>query len=466
MVHGVVAACDTIHIARSHGAPIESLAKRQDYYISFRECGRQNVGLIEEHYAMKGPRLHAKSCNWGPMAGFVCLDPRLNKDPANKTGFNRTENNAALTGETHSFDPLARLPAVGRQALRAGGPPIGLEGNSVISELLTGGGMVHGAASLTYRGHVCPIVVSAARIAWLRTEGIINPVDRWQIAVGRTAKKMLTGTSSKDGITIEYRLFPHRLDELRAKGLLGADNQGVYTDGEYYAIQVRRSDRFAQIEGAGSTAFGALAGRWTDGEWTWLLGMTNPERTMETYGFKACVTGDYDLFSVWPKAGRYSGHVVPDRSALGFRHNPGGLDVRPVDRLFGGSGVDPMRFGREPEVVGNITTRLTEVKDLLNAALRAFYRGGDCVLHSDEVGNPAPGLAKPLQECFPMAFFTPHGSFGLGPGEVRELKGVCVDAMARGYRPELKPGWWTTLGLFPKMQLERRGSVGTFTRPV
>lgn len=446
MVRGIHAACQTIGIPPQHGLLIQHVAKRLDCCIGFRECGDQNVGLIEEHYATKGSRLHAKSCDWGPMAGFVCLDPRLNKDPSKKTAFNKTENENALSGAEEYFDPLGNLDPKVRQALREG-RAADLQGVSVIKELLEGGKMldVHGG-NKTWKGRICPIILCKKRIDWLLNKKIINPKVHWVVVSGRTPRKMYVGTAERDGVSVEYRLLSYSKYDLQSRGMLGKKND-VYTDAEYFAIQLRGTASFEQLQGAGSIQGYTIPEWFMEGDWSWLLGMTNPQPTAEDYGFKACVTGDYDLFSVWPRANVYSGHVIRDKtSALGYRLNPGGIDARPVDQLFPDG---PLRFGREPERIGNITLRLTEVKDALNRQIAQVYKGGDCVHHSDEAGNPAPHLLKPLVECFPMAFFIPDDPFayGFAKGDLAGLKQLCTAANRAKYRLDLKPRWLSELGL-------------------
>jgi hypothetical protein len=43
--------------------------------------GKWATGLLKESYATKGFHNKAKSCPWGPMAGFVMADPRFTKNP-------------------------------------------------------------------------------------------------------------------------------------------------------------------------------------------------------------------------------------------------------------------------------------------------------------------------------------------------------------------------------------------------
>jgi hypothetical protein len=63
----------------SHGHAFQQVANAQDCVIVVRAVGRWATGLLLEDYASKGFHNKAKSCNWGPMAGFVLSDPRLGK---------------------------------------------------------------------------------------------------------------------------------------------------------------------------------------------------------------------------------------------------------------------------------------------------------------------------------------------------------------------------------------------------
>lgn len=57
-----------------------------------RVPGSATTQLIEERHELKGFKIKAKSCDWGPMAGFVCELPAFNKAGASKIAFNAREN--------------------------------------------------------------------------------------------------------------------------------------------------------------------------------------------------------------------------------------------------------------------------------------------------------------------------------------------------------------------------------------
>lgn len=62
-----------------HGAAFSQVAKEENCIIISRSVGKYATELISEGYASKGFHVKAKSCNWGPMAGFVLADPRFSK---------------------------------------------------------------------------------------------------------------------------------------------------------------------------------------------------------------------------------------------------------------------------------------------------------------------------------------------------------------------------------------------------
>lgn len=61
-----------------------------------RVPGKACTTLIDEGYNLKPFYVHGKSCNWGPMAGFVCQLPALNKSGASKMAYNLDEHKKSL----------------------------------------------------------------------------------------------------------------------------------------------------------------------------------------------------------------------------------------------------------------------------------------------------------------------------------------------------------------------------------
>lgn len=63
----------------SHQQGFQDVANSQNCIIMSRAVGGACTQLIEEGYSSKGFHVKAKSCNWGPMSGFVLEDPNLTK---------------------------------------------------------------------------------------------------------------------------------------------------------------------------------------------------------------------------------------------------------------------------------------------------------------------------------------------------------------------------------------------------
>ena len=234
---------------KNHETPFHTIAAQEQCVIMSREVGEVCTQLIELGYDTKGYRIHAKSCDWGPMAGFVCRDPRLNKYAGiqKKEDYNRQQHADAL------------------------------------------GGLMGGRAGVApWRSSVTPIKVPLKRFAWIlenkRKLGIVQLRSKgswtWEgTATGKhkDAKKNVTFcfelqmelvSLSNDGLM--YNLFLDRAKNRR----YGFEQEGI----------VRRSNH-PNLEP--------------------VLGMVNPFPAYAAGNPKNAVTGDYDLFAVWPRSAAY-----------------------------------------------------------------------------------------------------------------------------------------------------------------
>jgi hypothetical protein len=72
-------ACELTGIPLKHAEAFQEVANEKSCMIASRAVGKYATGLILENYSSKGFHNKAKSCNWGPMAGFVLTDPRFTK---------------------------------------------------------------------------------------------------------------------------------------------------------------------------------------------------------------------------------------------------------------------------------------------------------------------------------------------------------------------------------------------------
>lgn len=374
----------------THGNAIQSVADRTGHVIIFRSTGAICRRLLAEGYAAKGFRIDTKSCDWGPMMGFVCVDPRLSKvaDRPQKVAANRHFTEEALEG-------LVRMDAVGSMDEARVAPD---------------------GSFMDWKASCRPIVISAPRYRE------IEPL----IGGAAAASGIIKGVSASAGgsVRLPWALIPAARCEQTAgyralTGPLPPGGYGLFVDFDH-------PSRFRQ-QYLGDAAPVRVLG------YDAVLGLTNPGD--QDYGYRACVTGDYDLFAVW----------APSREVGLFAGKPG-LDVRVVDRarvqIPGGQGAHHYQHYR----YGNMTDRLQTMKVWLNGALIAAGGHGNLVHHSDEVGNPSPGLRKTLFESLPLLAFIPSGGVrGHTPPRLventLEFKRLVQDAQARRIVPDLRPEW-------------------------
>jgi hypothetical protein len=170
-----------------------------------------------------------------------------------------------------------------------------------------------------------------------------------------------------------------------------------------------------------------------------ILGLINPGTKKR--GFKACVTADYDLFAIWPKAG--------PADLMGARHQ--------LNAQLLGSTAGPLAGGvarmseiddrlqsqkhREHHRFGDVSGRVMLIKTMLNSAIMGAsgYTGGNAIHHNDEAGNFA--LAKgTLQDCLPLIGFTPnHGTVLIE--NLADFRELVLDARRAGFEERAKPQW-------------------------
>ena len=382
----------------SHAYIAEQVADRLNCVVIFREPGKMAGGLIEEGYGMKGFRVDTKSCTWGPMAGFVCMDPRLTK-AENYIPKNRTWTHEALSGE--------------------------------INKNFFGDGVT----DPDWVGDVAPIVISQERINYLLQESII----RFQ----KDSNNHLVGVSkATNGTTVlPWRLIP--------KGNAGQPwLKDANTDHHVLCVDNTSAERFKQeLPNAHGLATPIQPVRFRGFEC--ILGLCNPQ-TQKRFGFKACVTADYDLFSVWPGLSQGGDRMEVQHAIAGLgigKNLPGGVArMTSVDTRLKADG------RQEHHRYGDVSARIMAVKALLNSGIQNPI--GNAVHHNDEAGNLA--LAKgTLQDCMPLVCFLPGilAKKQMSPSEtflvetLADFKDLAEIAREFDFRIVAKEAWLKEAGL-------------------
>lgn len=349
---------NTIGMPSSHKQAFLTVARDQQCVIIVRATGPTCHGLLEEGYDTKGYRIHGKSCDWGPMAGFVMRDPRLNKYGKSKENFNREKHQEALYNDK--------------------------EGQG-------------------WRASVVQLKISQARINWLIQKGYINPIrkgDRWDGVANHPT-----------GISFKYSLIPEK------------DNPNLY--GVYFD-QTDPQHRWTQEKGGAVVYYHPKYGA----SYEPMLAMTNPpeHRSYRSDTHLNAITGDYDLFAVWPYVGSY------DASPYGLDHRPLGTvkgslskaereNVEKLERNFteGGQGTK----------LGNITPRIYMICQLINSIVAKQQ----VLWHSDEAARPF------LDDVdLPVMAFTPAGNY-VGIETIFDFKVFISYCDGAGIKVTLSNAW-------------------------
>jgi hypothetical protein len=346
---------NTIGMPREHLRAFLTVAQSEKCVIMIRATGPTCHGLLEEGYDTKGYRIHGKSCDWGPMAGFVMRDPRLNKYGMGKAKFNREKHAEAID--------------------------LDHEGQG-------------------WKASATPLVISQQRVEWLRLRGLLNATPK--------DNDRLDGLATHPtGIAFNYSLIKQGV------GLYGVyfDNTGL--------------KKWAQERGGNVVKYHP---KWGSG-YEPMLVMTNPPGhgiSGVEERFKA-ITGDYDLFAVWPFSGAYN------PSPYGDDHRPLGTvkgsvtkaERENVDRLERNFTV-----GGQGTKLGNITPRIYMVCQLINSIV-----GRHVLWHSDEAARPyLDDVDLPVLAC------TPKGNF-VGIESILDFKAFITFCDQEGIHVTLSNAW-------------------------
>lgn len=299
MIRSTMEACRRSGMPLPHARCFQTVANNLDCMIASRSVGIYATGLIMEGYASKGFHVKTKSCNWGPMAGFVLSDPRFSKKGEKGARSQRESIQAALS---------------------------------------------HGASEM-------PVYITDRRRKELEELGCM------QRAGGNINAMVYSATPKGSNKAMKFVL------ERRMDGVPGA--RGL----QMWAVCYHRDETSMP---SSPTAANRAA---DSGPLLPVVALVDPLCEASVRGtYRSAMTGDYDLWGIWPAAKNYS---------------PRGLDRRPVPESDRRVHSYRTFSQHEDPHLGNITGRGKQVRSQLNAAIRASgYKGGNMVHHSDETGRP------------------------------------------------------------------------------
>ncbi|WP_299493381.1 anthrax toxin-like adenylyl cyclase domain-containing protein [Acaryochloris sp. IP29b_bin.137] len=391
-----------------------------------RVPGKACTTLIDEGYNLKPFYVHGKSCNWGPMAGFVCQLPALNKAGTSKMAYNLKEHINSLvwlvsTQATERerdkvadslFLPLVISDKRKQELLNSGFLPNHKKiGNDLIfgiaqdkDETIAFEYVIKkdATSNLWHIYHRNIYIKDRDRyVSYLKKNG-----DKFSIDQEDANKRNAEILASYNEI-IEESIEPVDRSEIVINDIVQI-NQGIR---ELNIIPVEKVanplENFYPVNGVQSPY---LAYR--------------DEKDL----YKNAVSGDYDLFAVWPFTPNISFEMTTRISELPAPQPAQPNNVKnlfiPVEKKENALEITSSRNvfiefigtyqeldGKEDSELGNINDLVQFTAQTLNSLVRAQYLGKHApdkgqfpnrAFHSDEGGRPGVDEIE-----YPIAFFMP-----------------------------------------------------------
>jgi hypothetical protein len=381
-------------IPERQGEAFAEVAQQQNCIILSRVPGPSCLDLLEAGYDAKSFHIKGKSCNWGPMAGFVCLDPLLNKNGIDKAASNAKEHKKSLTnlyeGKTASCTPIQ----IEQQHLD------NLINSQAIEVSTDGADCLLGTANNGILNF--SFMLQKSGDLW----GLYYCLEEAYSTIkkGFTPDDLVTAFTTKLGGKWEEEEKPYYTEV--AKKLLDTCPETSW--------KTVKNKRYAPI-----------------------LAMTNPNIQYPTGDYRNAITGDYDLFAIWPL-----GTDNTDKRVAGMKKT---TDDKKIVSDESSSAIGT--------TVGNISERIYLIAQMINSVIDQKYGKPqpNRVYHSDEGGRP---FVKDLD--LPVAVFTPEfkeGYRGFIVSTVEELSNYIKDYAGKGYTIFVNKGWQDVLGKYVKPEL-------------
>ncbi len=369
-----------------HSRVFRKVAQNTNTVVACRAVGVYATQLIREGYATKGYHVKAKSCDWGPMAGFVLADPALGKKG--------TSPDAKSWQQKRIND-----------ALNCGSQVIPL----VISE--------QRRLSLTN--------LMMRTFQYYKTIPIPNNTQPTHVNVW--ARQKLNATM--------HGFILIKISELKEQYKPAGATQADWI------ICYEKNSKLIGKHGNSSCKKVVTT---NSDEYFQLCALSNPRGIIAgaPANYKAAQTGDYDLWGVFPKILKRSRaeaklHMSIVKAAT--EHDTTGQKKSFWQRDVINSHKYVKTFEdysqQEGEHTGNLSLLIEEIAVRVNAGCRKRNEGGWLIHHSDEAGRP---MIDEL-DAEAVVYF-PNGNIWVMSTEddVRSLRSELIKLR---YKPLFNPGW-------------------------
>lgn len=370
-------------IPKRQAEAFAQVAQEQNCIILSRVPGSSCLDLLEAGYDAKSFHIKGKSCNWGPMVGFVCLDPLLNKNGINGATSNAKEHKKSLTnpyeGKTASCTPIQIEQKHLDNLINSKAIEVSKEGADCLLGTAKNGDLKF-SFMLQKNGDLWSL--------YYCLEEAYSTIKK-----GFTPEDLVTAFTTNLGGQLKEEDKPYY--SAVAKKLLDTCPEASW--------KTVKNKRYAPI-----------------------LAMTNPNIQYPTGDYHNAITGDYDLFAVWP-----FGKDDTDKRVAGMKESTGDKTIVKAESSSAMIG----------KTVGNISERIYLIAQLINSVINEKYGKPqpNRVYHSDEGGRP---FVNDLD--LPVAVFTPGfkaGYTGFIVSTVEELGARIQDYAAKGYTIFVNKGW-------------------------
>ncbi|MEP1079875.1 hypothetical protein NDI52_31190 [Leptolyngbya sp. PL-A3] len=420
-------AINLVGFAHAHESAFQKVADQWDCVIMSRAPGWVCQQLIEEGYGSKGFHVKAKSCNWGPAAGFILEDIRLTK--TDKLAFQHQEVQGRINYQPDLYRELN-----------------GLEDTE------------------TWR---IPLSISDERVKFLENNqkelGIIDfnrSPDEHSIHI-TAARKSPSDLPEGNELARKYADIVSRSrrtddgSELELKFVLMKNQElwGVYFDPGEEVCQ-KKSEKYSGL--------------------TPVMALTDPLNPISFPEHKRAITGDYDLFAIFPRDRLLTDGIgyeedqldlriarIDEKSSFKEGHPDYGhvhqrimiliyelnkavykQDVREAYKRSYGSNLsqeteaDIEELVQEVWIHDELQPASRKRKDPLKESRHALPPIRKMVHHNDEGGRPqAPEIE------YDLIGFVPYQKRAFGIQNLTQLKDFLKSLIILGFKIPINPSW-------------------------
>lgn len=360
-------------ISSAHAQSFLAAAKQEDCVILTRTPGKACLGPLAEGYDAKGFHIKGKSCDWGPMAGFLCVEPFFNKNGVGGAAGN-------LKAHLHSLADAYETPKGAERGVTCG---------------------------------VVQLEISEERRAWLLANGYIQQ---------KIDQIVCEGEAPLPGATTKVPWMMQR-DVKTGRWLVFYDPRALprYQDGGDKVAEFTK--KVAEL--AATIKAPEIPSRFAG--YRPLLALTNPYPPYsDADGYKNAVTGDFDLFAVWPRS-------TDSAKVKEFAVRVGGMQATTTTKQIG----DAEGASSIGSVSGNISNGVYRIGQMLNSIIGARTNQArvNRIFHSDEGGRPG------IDAIDSSVAFTPDGRIYLFPQGSREFGEFVVECAKARFALFLNKAW-------------------------